>query len=143
VKNSSADQQNLVPFTQFAIDLANDSFPRYSFITPYVCNDAYDCALSVADAWLSTNIAPLLNTNMFQPGGDAVLIIVFDKGTDSTNGGGQIEWVIVGPTIKQGYRSTTLYQHQNTLRLTLEGLGITTFPQGAATASNMAEFSAP
>jgi hypothetical protein len=51
--------------------------------------------------------------------------------------------VIVGPTIKQGYRSTTLYQHQNTLRLTLEGLGITTFPQGAATASNMAEFSAP
>ena len=140
VKNSSADQKNIVPFTQFATDLDTDSFPRYSFITPNVCNDAHDCALSVADAWLNTNIAPLLNTNMFQPGGDGVLIIVFDEGTDSTNGGGQVEWVIVGPKIKQGYRSTTFYQHQNTLRLMLEGLGVTTFPQGAAMASDMAEF---
>jgi phospholipase C len=91
VKNSSADQKNIVPFTQFATDVDTDSFPRYSFITPNVCNDAHDCALSVADAWLYTNNAPLLNTNMFQPGGDGVLIIVFDEGTDSTNGGGQIE----------------------------------------------------
>ena len=140
VKNSSFDQKNIVPFTQFAVDLANNSLPRYSFITPNLCNDAHDCALSVADAWLNTNIAPLLNTNMFQPGGDGVLIIVFDEGTDSTNGGGQIEWVIVGPKIKQGYRSATFYQHQNTLRLMLEGLGVTTFPQGAATASDMGEF---
>jgi hypothetical protein len=140
VKNSSTDQHNIVPFTQFAVDLANDSFPRYSFITPNVCNDAHDCALSVADAWLNSNLAPLLNTNMFQTGGDGVLIIVFDEGTDSTNGGGQIEWAIIGPKIKQGYRSTTFYQHQNTLRLMLEGLGVTTFPQGAATASDMAEF---
>ena len=140
VKNSSTDQKKIVPFTQFAIDLANDSFPRYSFITPNLCNDAHDCSLSVADAWLNTNIAPLLNTNMFQSGGDAVLIIVFDEGTDSTNGGGQVAWMIAGPKIKQGYRSTTFYQHQNTLRLMLEVLGVTTFPQGAATASDMAEF---
>ena len=110
----------------------------------HTCNDAHDggtaCGLSTADAWLNTNIAPLLNTNMFQPGGDGVLIIVFDEGTDKANGGGQVEWVIVGPQIKQGYRSTTFYQHQDTLRLMLEGLGVTTFPQGAATASDMAEF---
>jgi hypothetical protein len=140
VKSSAADQKNIVPFTQFAVDLDHNLFPRYSFITPNLCNDAHDCALSVADAWLNTNIAPLLNTNMFQPGGDGVLIIVFDEGTDSIHGGGQVEWVIVGPKIKQGYRSATFYQHQNTLRLMLEGLGVTTFPQGAATASDMGEF---
>jgi hypothetical protein len=140
VKNSSIDQKNIVPFTQFGVDLANNSFPRYSFIVPNLCNDAHDCSLSVADAWLNTNIAPLLNSNLFQPGGDGVLIIVFDEGTDSTNGGGQIAWVIVGPKVKQGYRSTTLYQHQNTLRLMLEGLGVSSFPQAAATASDMAEF---
>jgi len=144
VQNSPAVAANIVPFTQFASDLAADTFPRYNFIVPNTCNDAHDggtaCGLATADAWLYTNIAPLLNTNMFQPGGDGVLIIVFDEGTDGTNGGGQVEWVIVGPKIKQGYRSTTFYQHQNTLRLMLEGLGVTTFPQGAATASDMAEF---
>jgi hypothetical protein len=144
VQNSPTIAANIVPFTQFTIDLAAGNFPRYNFIVPNTCNDAHDggtaCGLSTADAWLNTNIAPLLNTNMFQPGGDGVLIIVFDEGTDSTNGGGQIEWVIVGPKIKQGYRSTTFYQHQNTLRLMLEGLGVTIFPQGAATASDMAEF---
>ena len=33
---------------------------------------------------------------------------------------------------KPGYQSTTLYQHQSTLRLTLEALGITQFPGAAA-----------
>jgi phosphatidylinositol-3-phosphatase len=140
VKNNAADQKKIVPFTQFVTDLTNDTFAQYSFITPNVCNDAHDCALSVADAWLKDNIAPLLNTNAFQPGGDGVLIITFDEGTDNTNGGGQVAWVIVGPKVKEGYRSTTLYQHQNTLRLMMEGLGATSFPQNAATASDMAEF---
>jgi acid phosphatase len=144
VQNSPTIAANIVPFTQFTTDLAADTFPRYNFIVPNTCNDAHDggiaCGLSTADAWLNTNIAPLLNTNMFQPGGDGVLIIVFDEGTNSINGGGQVEWVIIGPQIKQGYRSTTFYQHQDTLRLMLEGLGVTTFPQGAATASDMAEF---
>ena len=117
VKNNSVDQKHIVPFTQFATDLDSNALPRYSFITPNLCNDAHNCSSSVADAWLSTNIAPLLNTNMFQPGGDGMLIIVFDEGTDSTHGGGQVEWVLVGPKVKQGYRSTTFYQHQITLRL--------------------------
>src|SRR4029077_8156568 len=116
VQNSPTIAANIVPFTQFTIDLAAGNFPRYNFIVPNTCNDAHDggtaCGLSTADAWLYTNIAPRFNTNRVQPGGDGVLIIVFDEGTDSTNGGGQVEWVIVGPKIKQGYRSTTFYQHQ-------------------------------
>jgi phosphatidylinositol-3-phosphatase len=144
VQNSRTIAANIVPFTQFATDLAADAFPKYNFIVPNTCNDAHDggtaCGLSTADAWLYTNIAPLLNTNIFQPGGDGLLIIVFDEGTDSTNGGGQVALVIVGPQVKEAYRSTTFYQHQNTLRLMMEGLGATSFPQGAATASDMAEF---
>jgi hypothetical protein len=142
VKKRPADQRRIVRFSRFAIDRENRALPRYSFIIPNLCHDAHDCSLSVADAWLNTNLAPLLNMHMFQPGGRAVLIIVFDEstGTDSVHGGGQVEWGIVGPRIRQGYRSTTFYQHQNTLRLMLEGLGVTSYPQAAATASNMAEF---
>jgi hypothetical protein len=39
-----------------------------------------------------------------------------------------------------GYQSTTLYQHESTLRLMMEGLGVTDLPGAAATAPDMAEF---
>ena len=44
---------------------------------------------------------------------------------------------------KRGYVSTTLYQHQSTLRLMIKGLGVTSFPSDAATAPDMSEFFTP
>jgi acid phosphatase len=141
VQDSAAGKETLVPFTQFATDLASGKLPDYSFVTPNLCNDAHNCALSVADAWLKTNIAPLLASTPFKD--DGVLIIVFDEsGDDDTHGGGRIAAVIISPKFsKVGYQSTTLYQHQSTLRLMLEGLGITTaLPGASATAPTMWEF---
>ncbi|HZO81164.1 MAG TPA: alkaline phosphatase family protein [Candidatus Binataceae bacterium] len=142
VKRNIANQRRIVPFTRFARDRTNHTLARYSFIIPNLCNDGHDCSLSTADAWLNTNISPLLNMKMFQPGNGAVLIIMFDESvsSDTASGGGHVVWVIVGPKIKQGYISTTFYQHQNTLRLMLEGLGVMSYPQGAATAWDMREF---
>src|SRR6266853_5977397 len=51
---------NIVPFTQFATDLANGTLPTFSNIVPDLCNDAHDCSLGTADSWLRTNIAPLI-----------------------------------------------------------------------------------
>jgi len=45
---------NLVPFSQFAKELANNTLPAYSFITPNICNDAHNCTLAAADNWLRT-----------------------------------------------------------------------------------------
>jgi len=140
VANDSTQRRNLVPFTQFATDLANGTLPAYSNIVPNLCNDAHDCSLATADTWLQTNIAPLLASATFQQ--DGLLIITFDEaGSDNTNGGGRVAWVVVSPKAKRGYQSTTLYQHQSTLRLTLEALGITQFP--GATAPALSEFFAP
>ena len=141
VQDSAAGKATLVPFTQFATDLASGKLPDYSFVTPNLCNDAHNCALSVADAWLKTNIAPLLTSSPFKD--DGVLIIVFDESSnDDTHGGGRIAAVIISPKFsKAGYQSTTLYQHESTLRLMLEGLGITAgLPGAAATAPTMWEF---
>jgi len=95
--------------------------------------------LAAADQWLSTDIAPLLASTAFQ---NSLLIIVFDEAEDSdtTNGGGHVPAVIVSPLAKPGYQSTTLYQHESTLRLMMEGLGVTDLPGAAATATDMAEF---
>ena len=142
VVNDSVQVKRLVPFTQFALDLGGDTLPNYAFIVPNLCNDAHDCALSIADTWLQTNIAPLLNNASFKR--DGLLIVTFDEASgDDTNGGGRVVWTVISPKAKTAYVSTTLYQHQSTLRLSAEALGLTSFPGDAATASNMAEFFHP
>jgi len=142
VANDSTERRNLVPFTQFATDLVGGTLPHFSNIVPNLCNDAHDCPLATADAWLRTHIAPLLASATFQR--DGLLVVTFDESEgDNTHGGGRIAWVVVSPKAKRGYESTTLYQHQSTLRLTLEALGITQFPGAAAAAPAMSEFFEP
>ncbi len=142
VANDATQACNNVPFTQLATDLANGTLPHFSNIVPNLCNDAHDCGLDVADSWLQTNIAPLIASPVFQQ--DGLLIIVFDEaGGDNSHGGGRIAWVAVSPKSKPGYQSTTLYQHQSTLRLILKGLGVSNFPGAAATAPDMSEFFNP
>jgi acid phosphatase len=150
VQNSSSQAANVVPFTQMAADMASNNLPDYAFIVPNVNDDAHNCPvgmttctsdqmLAAADQWLSTNIAPLLANSAFQ---NSLLIVVFDEAEDSDteHGGGQVAAVLVSALVKTGYQSTTLYQHESTLRLMMEGLGVTDFPGAAATAPDMTEF---
>jgi len=70
------------------------------------------------------------------------LIIAFDEsGSDNTRGGGRVAWVVISPKFsKPAFKSSIVYQHQNTLRLMMQGLGVKTYPGKASTAGNMAEF---
>jgi acid phosphatase len=43
VRNSSVQRANLVPFAQFAGDLANGQLPVFSYIVPDAEHDAHDC----------------------------------------------------------------------------------------------------
>jgi Phosphoesterase family/Putative Ig domain/Abnormal spindle-like microcephaly-assoc'd, ASPM-SPD-2-Hydin/Immunoglobulin domain len=140
VQNSSTQRQNLVPFNQLAQDLSTGSLPNYSFIAPNGCDDAHDCGLGTADNWLKTNIDSLIKNSVFQK--DGLLIIVFDESSnDNTNGGGRVVCTLISPAFsKLGYQSTTLYQHESVLRLTLEGLGVTLLPGAATSAPAMWEF---
>ena len=150
VQQSSSQAENVVPFTQLTTDIANNALPDYGFIVPNVNDDAHNCPagmptctdtqkLAAADQWLSTNIAPLLASPAFQ---NSLLIIVFDEAedTDTTHGGGHVPAVLVSPAVRSGYQSTTLYQHESTLRLMMEALGVTDLPGAAAGAPDMAEF---
>jgi acid phosphatase len=140
VQNNTAQAANIVPFTQFAADLANNSLPNYSFIVPDVNNDAHNGTLAAADSWLQSNIAPLIASSTFQNGG--LLVIIFDESelNDLDHGGGQVLAVIVSSNSKPNFQSQTLYQHQSTLRLVLQALGVNKLPGQAAAAPQMAEF---
>ena len=151
VVSNPAQANNLVPFTQFAEDLANDRLPNYSYILPSLLDDMHDCPaggqncpvadkLTAGDNWLRTHIDPLINSHIFQ--NDGLLVIVFDEADlpDMTKGGGQVVAIIISAKAKPGFKSTTFYQHESTLRLTLEALGVNSFPGKAANAPSMAEF---
>lgn len=139
VVDDSLQRRNLVPFSRFATDLTDGTLPDYAFIVPNLCNDGHDCSSSTADAWLRTNIDPLIRSPTFQK--DGLLVITFDESfNDDTGGGGRVAWVVVSPKAKRGYVSNTTYQHQSTLRLTAQALGLTKFPGASDSASNMSEF---
>lgn len=140
VLNSSSQTANLVPFSQFSTDLSANALPNFSFVVPNVDHDAHAGTLAQADLWLQTNLAPLLASAQFQQ--DGLLIIVFDEGDtiDVLNFGGHVAAVVVGPKVKRGFRSTSFYQHESTLRTILQALGVNVFPGNAATAPAMTEF---
>jgi len=138
--NGTSQASNLVPFSQFASDVSADSLPDYSFVVPNALNDAHDGTLQAADQWLQTNIDPLVKRSTFQKNG--LLVIVFDESvmSDLSHGGGHVAMVIVGPKVKKSFQSTTVYQHQSTLRLILSTLGVTSYPGASAIAPDMGEF---
>ena len=140
VQNSATQAANIVPFTQFASDLAGNTLPQYAFISPNVNNDAHNGTLAAADSWLQKNVPALLANPAFQASG--LLIITFDESEDSDlqNGGGHVATVIISSKAKKGFQSQTMYQHQSLLRLILSGSGVNTFPGLAGTAPDMTEF---
>ena len=146
VANDPAQWGNIVPFSQFAGDLAANTLPDYVYLLPDDSHNSHDCPNGTAacvtqmDQWLQANIQPLIDSPAFQQGG--LLVITFDESEDSDVqfGGGHIATIIAGPHVKAGYTSTTFYQHPSVLRLTLQALGITSYPGAAATAPDMTEF---
>ncbi len=140
VQNSSTQQANVVPFTQFSADLASGQLPSFSFVIPNQLHNAHDGTLADADAWLSQNIAPLISSSVFQK--DGLLVVLFDESnfSDLANGGGHTVAIVVSPFSKKKFQSTTLYQHENTLHFVLHALGVPNYPGTSAAAQDMAEF---
>ena len=92
------------------------------------------------DNWLKNNIDPLLASAAFRQ--DGLLIIVFDESVDAdtVNGGGHVAALVISSKANQAFQSAVLYQHQTTLRVIVQGLGLSSFPGASATAPGMAEF---
>jgi len=150
VTGSSTQAANMVPFSQLSAYLNAGSLPNFVYVLPNSQDDAHDCPgggnsctddqkLAAADSWLKANIDPVINSPKF---GNSVLIITFDESiiTDVTNGGGQVMTVLVGPHVKTGFRSSTMYQHQSLLHTMLQLLNVNDMPGASAVASSMGEF---
>jgi len=58
--------------------------------------------------------------------------------SDTAHGGGHVVALVVGPRLLG--KSTTLYQHQSTLKTLMQALGLTTFPGAAGSAASINDF---
>jgi phosphatidylinositol-3-phosphatase len=157
----SGEMLKHVDMSQWAQDVASGALPNFAFITPDALHDMHDCpntlseCIQMADQFLKETIAPLLQRPEFQPGGDGLLILWADEAdldgiddrcsaTVKTGCGGRIVVAMIGPNVKQGFKSTQTYHHENVLRTMMEALGLPgPYPGAANTAADMAEFFNP
>lgn len=150
VLQSGSQAANIVPLTQLAADITANTLPDYAMIVPDLSNDGHDCPqeannctdtdkLTNIDSWVKNNMGPLIGSSAFQ---DSVLIYTWDESdiNDLAHGGGHIATILISPKVRAGFQSTTVYQHQSALKLTMQLLGVTDFPGAAAAATDMTEF---
>jgi len=113
IASSPGRRRRVVPFTRLQRDLARHRLPDFSLVVPNLCNDMHDCSVATGDAWLRAHVVPLLHSPVLRGG---VVFVVFDEGTSDTGGGGRIEALALGPTVRRGARFRRATNHYGLLR---------------------------
>jgi len=114
----SACPAQVVPFTQFAPDIAGPDVPRFVWITPGLCNDGHDCSTAVADAWLARTVPTILATSAWKEGG--VLFLTWDEGEDRAN---SVLTIVIHQDPKI-HTSGAAYDHYSLLATIEDELGV-------------------
>jgi hypothetical protein len=121
VADSAVRQRHVVPFTELAGDLRRQRLPAFSLVVPNLCNDMHDCSVATGDAWLKEHIVPLVRSRSLRGG---VVFVVFDEGTSDTGGGGRVEALALGPTVRRGSKFTQATNHYSLLRTIEDAWGL-------------------
>jgi hypothetical protein len=121
VVDSHARRRRVVPFPRLARDLERHRLPDFSLVVPNLCNDMHDCSVATGDAWLKAHVVPLLHSPELRGG---VVFVVFDEGTSDTGGGGHIEALALGPTVRRGSRFARATNHYGLLRTIEDAWGL-------------------
>lgn len=124
--------EHVVPFSEFATDLANDQLPDLAFISPDLCSDMHDCPVATGDAWLAREVPQLLASPAFA--GNSLLVVTFDEGSGSDN---RVALLFAGPAAAKATTSNAAYTHYSLLRTIEAGLGLPTLTDNDAGAPTM------
>ena len=113
VASSRARRRRVVPFSQLPRDLAANRLPDFSLVIPNLCHDMHDCPVAAGDAWLKAHVVPLLHSPALAGG---VVFVVFDEGTTDEGGGGHVDALALGPTVRPGSVFSRPTSHYGLLR---------------------------
>ena len=138
-----------VPYPQLATDLANNTLPAFSFITPNLIDDMHDGTIADGNSWLAANLPTILNSSEYTSGSTAVFI-TFDEGNGGTVGEAcannttdtscNVPTFVISPSTPVGARSSTLFNHYSLLGATEQLLGLPRLGDAATTATLTSAF---
>jgi phospholipase C len=121
-----------------ADDLAQNTLPSFSYLTPNQCNamekKCHGNAIAHGDAFLRAWIAAITTSPAYASGETAVFV-TFDEPT--AKGGPLIYTIVVSPSTVPGTRAGDLFTHFSLLRTTEELLGLSPYLGDAASAMSM------
>jgi phospholipase C len=109
--------ENVVPFETLDADLAGDT-PSFVWITPGLCHDGHDCALSDAGPWLQALVDRIVESPAWQDRG--VLFVVWDEG----DGRSSVVPLIVARSNGESGRTDGLYDHYSLLAAIEDHFGV-------------------
>jgi len=137
-----------VPYGQLATDLANNTLPAFSFITPNLIDDMHDGSAQQGDTWLSENLPVIFDSSLYQSG-QVVVFVTWDEGeggtsndcaTNTSDVGCSVATLVASPSTPIGTRSGELFNHYSLLLTTEEILGLPALGQAATANSMLAAF---
>jgi phospholipase C len=118
VLRSSRRLGSVVPLTQLRRDLRAGRFPDFALIVPDLCHSMHDCPVATGDAWLASQLPPLLALPA------TVVFVVFDEGSTNDHGGGHVPALALGTAVRHGARFTAATGHYGLLRTIEDAWGL-------------------
>jgi phosphatidylinositol-3-phosphatase len=138
-----------VPYTQLSSDLAANTLPAFSFVTPNLISDMHDGTISQGDTWLMNNLPVILNSAEYQSGTTAVFI-TWDEGAGGKSGENcaanptdescHVPTIVISPSTPAGSTSSALFNHYSLLGTTEQLLGLPPLGQAASSPTMISAF---
>ncbi len=144
VQNNPARMANIVDLSQFSTDLANNTVPNYSWISPDQCHDMHGRAstasdpcdfsqvqslIATGDAFLKSTVKQIMNSQAWQNSNSAIFI-TWDESDfpfndtsgccDAVPGGGHVVSLVLLSKNETARTSSVAYNHYSMLS-TIEG----------------------
>jgi hypothetical protein len=118
VQRNRSRLSRVVPLTQLRHDLRARRLPDFSLVVPDLCHSMHDCSVSTGDAWLASQLPPLLALPK------TVVFVVFDEGETNDHSGGHVPALALGTAVRRGVRFTATTNHYGLLRTIEDAWGL-------------------
>ena len=117
IRNTPAQCNRDVPFTQFATDLNSGTAPPFMFVSPNLIHDMHDGTMQQGDAWLQQQMTLVLASSWYRQGG--IVIVTFDEGGSTE----RVATIVISAS-DHGLKLTTPVNHYGLLRGLEETYGV-------------------
>lgn len=124
---NSGCANNVVPYpgsSGLISQLDGAGAPQFVWITPNVLNDMHTGSVAQGDAWLQSNLAPVLSSTWFTNFDSTVIVTMDENDAQSSPGGGQIPMVVISSDAAGQGAIATPGNLYGTLRAIEEAFGL-------------------